>query len=105
MITRIWHGWTTPENADTYEKLLKKEIFPLIAARKVSGYRGIELLRGELNGEVEFVTIMRFDSLEAVKQFAGEDYEKSYVPERARKVLSRHDHRSRHYETRESITY
>jgi len=105
MIFRIWHGWTTPENADLYEALLKKEIFPEIAARKVSGYRGIQLLRRQLSNEVEFVTIMHFDSLRALKQFAGEDFEKSYIPDKARKLLSRHDDRSQHYELKESITY
>ena len=105
MIYRIWHGWTTPENADPYENLLKKEIFPAIASKNVSGYRGIQLLRRPSGNEVEFITIMQFDSLKAVKQFAGEDYEKSYVPDMAKQVLSRHDHRSQHYEMRESIMY
>ena len=106
MIFRIWHGWTTQTNANIYENLLKEEIFPGIAAKKVSGYRGIQLLRRELDNEVEFITIMQFESLEAVKQFAGgEDYEKSYVPDKARKVLSRHDDKSQHYEMKESIVY
>lgn len=105
MIFRIWHGWTTLENASIYENLLKKEIFPAIASKNVSGYRGIQLLRRQLSNEVEFITIMQFDSLDAVKQFAGEDYEKSYVPDKARKVLSRHDDRSQHYEMKESIMY
>jgi antibiotic biosynthesis monooxygenase (ABM) superfamily enzyme len=105
MIFRIWHGWTTPENADTYENLLKKEIFPEIASKKVSGYREIQLLRRRLSNEIEFITIMQFDSLDAVKQFAGEDYEKSYVPDKAKKVLSRHDARSQHYEMKASIRY
>jgi antibiotic biosynthesis monooxygenase (ABM) superfamily enzyme len=105
MIFRIWHGWTKPENADTYENLLKQEIFPEIASKNVSGYQGIQLLRRQSGDEVEFVTIMQFISLEAVKQFAGEDYEKSYVPVKARKVLSRHDDRSQHYEMIESIVY
>ena len=105
MISRIWHGWTTLENADTYENLLKTDIFPAIASKNVLGYRGIQLLRRQLSNEVEFITIMQFDSLEAVKQFAGEDYEKSYVPDKARRVLSRHDKRSQHYEIKESLTY
>lgn len=105
MIFRIWHGWTTQTNANIYENLLKEEIFPGIAAKKVSGYREIQLLRRELDNEVEFITIMQFDSLEAVKQFAGEDYEKSYVPDKARSVLSRHDDKSQHYEMKESIVY
>ena len=102
MIVRIWHGWTTPQNADAYESLLKTEVFPGIAAKNVAGYRGIELLRRPLGGEVEFVTIMRFDSLAAVKAFAGEDHETAYVPDKARAVLARFDARSQHYEVRDS---
>jgi heme-degrading monooxygenase HmoA len=105
MIGRIWHGWTTPGKADVYENLLRTEILPGIASKGVQGYRGIQLLRRPSREEVEFITIMWFDSLEAVKQFAGEDYERSYVPDIAKNVLSRHDERSQHYEIRESITY
>ena len=102
MIARLWHGWTTPENADAYERLLKTEIFPGISAKGVGGYRGIELLRRPLGDEVEFVTIMWLDSWEAVKAFAGEDHEAAYVQAAARKVLARFDSRSQHYEVRES---
>jgi heme-degrading monooxygenase HmoA len=106
MIGRIWHGWTTPQNADKYESLLKEEIFSGIAEKKVSGYKGIQLFRRPLDDdEVEFVTIMRFDSWDAVKQFAGEDYERAYVPAAAREVLARFDERSQHYEIRESLEY
>lgn len=90
MIGRIWYGWTRSENADMYEQLLKKEIFPGIADKKVPGYRGIQLFRRPLgNDEVEFVTIMSFDSWEAVKRFSGEDYERAYVPPKAKEVLGR----------------
>ena len=105
MIERIWHGWTAPEKADTYENLLKTEIFPGIAAKNVPGYRGIRLLRRPLDEEVEFVTIMRFDSLDDVIRFVGEDYEKSYVPLKAQEVLARFDERSQHYEVREQLNY
>ena len=105
MVGRIWHGWTTPEKAEAYEKLLKTEIFPEIASKKISGYRGIQLFRRPSGYEVEFMTIMWFDSWDAVKQFAGEDYEKAYVPSEARKVLSRFDDRSQHYEIRDNITH
>ena len=105
MILRIWHGWTTPEKADTYENLLKTEIFPGIAAKTIAGYRGIELLRRPLQNEVEFITIMRFDDLQAVKDFVGEDHETVYVPDKARQVLSRFDDRSQHYELRETLKY
>jgi heme-degrading monooxygenase HmoA len=105
MIGRIWHGWTKPDNADVYEKLLKTEIFPGIAAKGVQGYQGIQLLRRSLGEEVEFITIMWFESWEAVKQFAGEDFEHAYVPQKAREVLARYDERSQHYEIREKLDY
>lgn len=97
---RIWHGWTKPEHADRYEELLRSEIFPGIAAKGIEGYRGIRLLRRDLADEVEFVTIMSFDSLEAVRRFAGPDHEAAYVPPAARAVLTRFDARSAHYELR-----
>jgi heme-degrading monooxygenase HmoA len=106
VIGRIWHGWTKPENADGYERLLKHEILPGIADKKVPGYKGIQLLRRPIDKEeVEFVTIMWFDSWEAVKQFSGEDYERAYVPSKAREVLARFDERSQHYEIKERLEY
>lgn len=105
MIVRIWHGYTAPENADVYEGLLKSEIFHGIEGKAMSGFRGIELLRRRLGDEVEFVTMMRFDAIEDVKAFTGEDYEVAYVPDAARKVLKRFDARSQHYELREARTY
>ena len=99
MITRIWRGWTTPENASAYQTLLLDEIFPRIEGRKVEGYRGISLVKRDLGQEVEFVTIMWFDSIESVRAFAGNDYEVAVVPPKARAVLARFDERSAHYET------
>ena len=100
MISRIWHGWTTPANADAYEALLRNEIFLHIESRQIAGYRGIHLLRRPLDDKVEFVTIMWFDSIEAVRAFAGEDYEVAVVPPKARALLARFDARSQHYEVR-----
>ena len=100
MISRIWHGYTTPANADVYENLLKEEIFVGISNRHIRGYRGIQLLRRTIGNEVEFITIMWFDSIDAVREFAGKDYEQAVVPEKARKVLSRFDGRSQHYEVK-----
>lgn len=100
MIYRIWHGWTTPANADAYERLLREEIFVGIGARRIAGFEGIELLRRDLGGEVEFVTLMRFASLDAVRAFAGDDYERAVVPPAARALLARFDERSAHYERR-----
>lgn len=100
MISRIWHGWTTPQNADIYEALLKEEIFVGIRERNIKGFKNIQLLRREVGAEVEFVTIMTFDSLDSVREFAGEDYEAAVVPLKARQVLARFDQRSQHYEIR-----
>lgn len=97
MIGRIWHGWTTRANASAYETLLRGEILPGI--HRVRGYRGATLLRRDAGDEVEFVTLTFFDSLDAVRAFAGEDYEQAVVPANARRLLARFDQRSAHYET------
>jgi heme-degrading monooxygenase HmoA len=102
MISRVWHGWTSRENADAYETLLRTEIFAGIAKRSIQGYRGIHLLRRDVDDGVEFVTIMWFDSLDAVRAFAGEDYEVAVVPPKARLLLSRFDGRSAHYQVIET---
>ena len=98
MISRLWHGWTTPANADAYQRLLRDEIFPDILAWKIEGFRTIRLLRRDIGGEVEFITDMVFDSLDAVKAFAGPDYEHGVVPPKARALLARFDATSQHYE-------
>jgi len=100
MVVRIWHGWTSPQNAEPYETLLREEIFVGIAARSIAGFLGIKLLRRQLPSEVEFVTIMSFRDLDAVREFAGTDYELAVVPPKARKLLARFDDRSQHYELR-----
>ena len=100
MISRVWHGWTMPANADAYEALLKSEIFTGIQGRQIAGYRGIHLFRRNIGDEVEFVTVMWFDTIEAVRVFAGEDYEVAVVPQKARALLSRFDARSQHYEVK-----
>ncbi|MFW9888421.1 MAG: antibiotic biosynthesis monooxygenase family protein [Candidatus Thorarchaeota archaeon] len=98
MISRVWHGWTSREKADAYEELLRTEIFTHIAKQSIPGYRGIHLLRRDVNDGVEFATIMWFDSLEAVKAFAGEEYEVAVVLPEARQLLSRFDNHSAHYQ-------
>ena len=99
MIARIWRGWTTPENADAYQRIVSQEVLPAIAARDLDGYHGAYLLRRRLDDEVEFATILLFDTLEQVRAFAGEDYEAAYVPPQARAVLAHFDQRSAHYDT------
>jgi heme-degrading monooxygenase HmoA len=100
MISRIWHGWTTTANADAYEALLQNEIFIGIQNRQIAGFREIQLFRRSVEAEVEFITVMWFDSLEAVRVFVGADYEVAVVPVKARALLSRFDARSQHYEVK-----
>jgi len=100
MILRLWRGWTAPENAEAYEALIRLTIFPGIASRKISGLEGLELFRRQLDSEAEFVTLTRFVSWEAVKAFAGPDWEVSVVPAAARALLARFDERAAHYDTR-----
>jgi len=99
MIARLWRGWTTPDNADEYERRLRGTVLPAIAARNIPGYRGAHVLRRSLDDDVEFVTIMWFDALDNVKDFAPGDHEAAHVPAIAREVLKRFDQRSAHYDT------
>ncbi|MEW5796565.1 MAG: antibiotic biosynthesis monooxygenase [Candidatus Zixiibacteriota bacterium] len=98
MISRIWHGWTSKANAAAYEALLRNDILPGIQNRRIPGYRGVDLLRTDTNDQVEFLTILWFDSYDAIREFAGEDYEKAVVPARAQALLSRYDSHSQHYD-------
>src|SRR5881392_2233238 len=96
MIARVWHGWTKPKNAKAYEDMLRDEIFPSIAARKISGYRGAELFIREDGDEVEFVTLLRFDSMDGVKQFAGDDASKPVIFPKTEALITRME-QARHY--------
>jgi len=98
MICRVWRGWTTPENAAAYEKIVRGQVIPGIEARIVPGFLHIDLMRRDLGAEVEFQTIMWFADLDAIRAFVGADYEISHVPEEARIVLSRFDVRATHYD-------
>jgi len=98
MIARIWHGYTTFENADSYEHLLREEIFEGIKNKEMHGFKSIQLFRRNIDQQTEFITLMMFDSIEAVKAFAGEQYEVAVVPEKSRKLLSSFDATSQHYE-------
>jgi hypothetical protein len=105
MIARIWHGYTTRENAPAYEDLLKTEIFEGIANKRMTGYKGIQLLKRDLGNEFEFITIMWFDKIDDVKQFMGEDYETAYVLPQAQKLLKRYDAKSAHYDLLHELKY
>jgi antibiotic biosynthesis monooxygenase (ABM) superfamily enzyme len=97
MISRVWRGFTNRVNADAYETLLRSKVLPGI--RRVRGYRGAYLLRRDAGVEVEFVTITRFDDLDAVRAFAGDDYAAAVVLPEAERLLSHYDERVAHYET------
>jgi len=96
MIARIWHGWTKPADAKAYENMLRNEIFSSIAARKIPGYHGAELFIREDGNEVEFVTLLRFDSMEGVKEFAGADETRPVIYPGVERLLTRME-RSQHY--------
>ena len=97
-ICRLWRGWTTPGNAGAYEKIVRGEVIPAIEARSIPGFRHLDLMRREVDDEVEFQTLMWFDSLDAVIAFMGEDYAVSHVPAAAQAVLKRFDERAAHFE-------
>ena len=98
MICRLWRGWTTRENAEAYERIVRGEVIPAIEARGIPGFRHIDLMKRDLNDEIEFQTLMWFDSLDAIKAFTGEDYSVSHVPAAAQAVLARFDERAAHFE-------
>src|SRR5437773_12256368 len=98
MIARLWHGWTKRADAKAYEEMLRNEMFPSIAAREIDGYRGAELFILEDDDEIEFLTLLRFDSMDAVKEFAGADTSKPVIFPKAEALLTRIDERSRHYQ-------
>jgi antibiotic biosynthesis monooxygenase (ABM) superfamily enzyme len=103
MISRIWHGWTTHDNAAAYEALLKREVFVGIKGKDIPGFKSIQLFRRDIGAEVEFITVMLFDSLDSVRVFAGDDYEAAVVLPPARALLSRFDARSQHYEVKAEL--
>jgi heme-degrading monooxygenase HmoA len=105
MVARIWRGYTSFENADVYENFLKTDFMPSIERKKIPGYRKFQLLRKNEADEVSFITIMWFDSLEQIKNFAGEDYEKAVVHPTAQALLKRYDDRSQHFELRHELNY
>jgi antibiotic biosynthesis monooxygenase (ABM) superfamily enzyme len=97
-ICRLWRGWTTPEKAHAYEAIVRGEVIPGIEARHIAGFRHIDLMRRDLGDEMEFQTLMWFDSLDAIKAFVGDDHTVSHVPAEARAVLKRFDERAAHFE-------
>jgi heme-degrading monooxygenase HmoA len=101
MIARYWRGWTTPQNADAYEQLLRDKVLP--GLQKIEGYQGGHVLRRELEGETEFVVVNFFVSLEAVKAFAGADYDVPVFEPEARELLSKAEPKALHYEVKVTL--
>ena len=100
MITRMWRGWTAVENADAYQRFLIDVLFP--ALRRIDGFLGADVLRRPDGDEIGFVTLTRFASLDAIRAFAGEDYEAAVIEPRAMELLTRYDERVLHFQT---VTY
>jgi heme-degrading monooxygenase HmoA len=98
MICRVWRGWTTKDNADAYERIVRGEVIPGIEERRIPGFRSIDLIRRERERDCEFMTLMWFDSLDNVRAFMGEDYEAAHVPPQAQAVLADFDRRSAHFD-------
>lgn len=97
MIARIWHGWTTPANADAYHQLLEREVFPGIRGRGIGGLRAMQILRRTEGDEVAFLTVLWFDQEDDIRRFVGDDPERAFVPPAARALLSRFDERVAHF--------
>ncbi|WP_276390072.1 antibiotic biosynthesis monooxygenase [Eudoraea chungangensis] len=102
---RIWKGWTSIKNAAIYEDMLVREVFPAVQKKGVTGLEKVSISKKSVEDEVEFLLLLRFDCLESVKTFAGEDYEAAYIPENAKQVLLRYQDRATHYEFRKELIF
>jgi antibiotic biosynthesis monooxygenase (ABM) superfamily enzyme len=97
MITRLWRGWTTVDNADAYEQFLLGELFP--SMREIPGFRGGDILRRLEHDEAAFITLTRFDTVAAIQAFAGDDYETPVLEPQALALLARYERRALHFDT------
>ena len=102
-IIRTWKGWTSLENAPVYESMLINEVFPEVKRKGVKGLEKVSISTMEKKDEMEFFLVLKFDSLDSVKMFAGEEYEKAYIPDNARRVLSRYDQTAQHFTLKEEL--
>jgi heme-degrading monooxygenase HmoA len=96
MIARIWRGWAPRERADDYQRHFESEVSGHL--RLVRGFRGAQLLRRDEGGEVAFTALTWFTDVDAVRGFAGDDYERAVVEDAARSALTRWDDRVTHHE-------
>ena len=97
MITRMWRGWTRAADADAYQRFLLEDLFP--SMRDIDGFLSADVLRRRDGDEEAFVTLTRFASLDAIRAFAGDDYERPVLEPRARELLSRHEEHADHFDT------
>ncbi|MCE2613205.1 antibiotic biosynthesis monooxygenase [Flavobacteriaceae bacterium D16] len=102
-IVRTWKGWTSLENAPIYEKMLVNEVFPAVKKKGVDGLEKVSISTRDSASEVQFFLVLQFSSIEAVKKFAGEDYQQAYIPERAKQLLSRYDKTAEHFELKQEL--
>jgi hypothetical protein len=102
-IIRTWKGWTTHNNAPIYEDMLINEVFPTVKRKGVEGLEKVSISTMKKRDEVEFFLVLQFDSLNSVKVFAGENYKKAYIPENAKRVLSRYDETADHFELKKEL--
>jgi heme-degrading monooxygenase HmoA len=96
VIARLWRGWATPDNADSYETHFQTSVQAEL--RGVGGFIEAQLLRRANGVEEEFMAVTYWDSIAAIKRFAGEDYEVAVVAPDAQAALSRYEDRAAHYE-------
>ena len=96
MIVRTWRGRTTPARADAYPRHFHHNVLPEL--RGIAGFLGADLLKEEKDGVVEYFVLTRWASLDAIKAFAGEDYENAVVEPEAVAALDDFDKTVRHYE-------
>jgi heme-degrading monooxygenase HmoA len=96
MIARMWQGLSTAKNADSYTRHLSESVFPRL--RSIVGYQGAYLLRRDLDGRANFLVLTMWESMQAVRRFAGDAPETAVVEPEARAVLSEFDPTVKHYE-------
>jgi len=98
MIARHWRGWTPVRDGDAYEALLKTKVFAEL--KKIAGYSGGYIFRRDGAEEAEFVVVNLFETLDAVRKFAGARYDVPVFEPEARRLLSRFEEVASHYEVR-----
>jgi heme-degrading monooxygenase HmoA len=101
MISRQWKGIATRGQAERYIAHLREDTFPKLAA--IRGFAGASILRRESDRGTEFQIVTLWESLEAIRSFAGPDVEVAVVPPAARALLLDHESRATHYEIVETF--